>query len=70
MHLGVYEHHMSNGTCRVLLDKTDQYVINKVMKTSIAKNSTIVKNVFLWQQTNFFLLMGFSNLHQIVKYNI
>ena len=40
-HLGVHEHYISNGTCRESLDMTYQCVVNEVMKTSTAENSTI-----------------------------
>ena len=42
IHLGVYEHPVSNGTCRELLDMAYQCVANEVMKTFTAKNFTIV----------------------------
>ena len=42
IYLGVHDHHVSNGTCRKSLDIAYQCVANEVMKTSTAKNSTIV----------------------------
>jgi hypothetical protein len=42
IHLGVYEHHVSSGTCRESLDMTYQCVATEVMKTSPATNSAIV----------------------------
>ena len=50
VHLGVYEHQLSNGTCRELLDMAYQCAINEVMRTSIEKNFAIVmapNNIFL-----------------------
>ena len=42
IHHGVHEHHVSNGTCRESLDMVYQCVVNEVMRTPTAKNSTIV----------------------------
>jgi hypothetical protein len=42
IHLGVHEHPVSNGTRRESLDMAYQCVANEVIKTSTAKNSTIV----------------------------
>ena len=42
IHLDVYKHHVSNDTCRVLLDLAYQYVANEDMKTPTTKNSAII----------------------------
>jgi hypothetical protein len=42
IHLGVHEHHVSNGTCRESLDMAYQCVANEVIKIPTAKNSAIV----------------------------
>lgn len=42
MHLGIHDHHVSNGTCCESLDFAYQCVGSDVMKIPTAQNSTIV----------------------------
>ena len=42
IHLGVHDHHVSNGTCRESLDMTYQYFANEVLQTSTTTNSALV----------------------------
>ena len=42
IHLGVYEHHVSHGTCRELRDMAYQCDVPEVMKTPTVRNSAIV----------------------------
>jgi enoyl-[acyl-carrier-protein] reductase (NADH) len=67
IHLGVHDHHVSNGTYRESLDMTYQCVANEVLKTPTAKNSAIVMAVSK-QFLADYLLKSFANVkgHHLV----